>query len=179
MQIPDKLPQFKEQKALIVVSAKESGVLYIAENGEVTKLTDIEEHPPTRSDNEGFFFRSGDGLGYGSGAPLERDDEYNLTQYVNAITKELNEVIKTEAPDVIYVFEPEHFKGYLDEKIDNPQHIPIEHVAYGNYTNHDPLTLIEAIDTHGMPSHDPSDPESVAGEENAEEKRKILETGRE
>lgn len=179
MQIPQTLPQFNEQTALIVVSAKEEGALFRAQNGEVTEVADIEEHRPTRSDNEGFFFRSGAGETYGSGAPRERDDEYNLTKYVNAITSELNEVIKAEAPDVIYVFEPEHYKGYLQEKIENPTHIPIEHVAYGNYTNHQPLALIEAIAAHDDTEVNPSDPASVEGEEHAEEKRKILETGRE
>lgn len=165
----------KIHDGIVVVSAKEHGKIYKLEKGELSYLEHVEEHPPTYSDNEGFFVRSGEGARYGSGNPREEDDEQNLTRYINAITSELSDVIKEVQPQHIYLVEPEHLSGLITEHLKRPDSVQIETVAHGNFVNHSLVEIAALLEEFKNESLDPSDPASVAGEENAEEKRKILE----
>lgn len=174
MQIPHDLPQFEKTRALIVVSAKEEGVLYFAHQGALERIEHVAEHPPTHSDREGFFFRTGHGKGFGSGAPLEEDDYHNLKQFIASIASEINAALKEYAPDQIYIFEPEHFKGYLQDELANPTHVPVHHVRFGNYVHEEPLQVVRYIAAYENDALDPGDPRSVEGEKDAAEKRKIL-----
>lgn len=162
---------------LVVISAKEYGKLYSLKEGKLTCLDEVEEHPDTYSDNEGFFVRSGNGQRYGSGSPHEEHDEQNLLRYFKAISTELSETIKEIQPEKIYIFEPEHLKGKLVEKLENPDHIPVVTVAYGNFVDSTIEEVLSHLDKLGHNELDPTDPASVAGEENSVEKRKILEVG--
>lgn len=178
MQIPQRLPQFSDERALIIVSAKEQGVLYKATEGMIEQVVKVQEHPEAPSDREGFFFRSGFGSHYGSGGPDAQDDSENIKDFVKAISDELNEAIREVEPTVVYIFQPAHLKGYLEPVIKNPKHVPIEVVKFGNYVHETPLQIVEHIAAYNDASIDPADPASVADEPNAEEKRKILQKGR-
>ena len=176
MKIPHKYPQFTEMHALIIVSAKEQGVLYTVNNGIIEKLVKVEEHGETPSDNEGFFFRSGYGKHFGSGNPEEKHDEESLRVFVKSIVSEINSAIDDLKPDVIYLFQPAHFKGYLREQIKNNTS-PVHLVKFGNFVHQTPLEIVIHIANYLDESVDPTDPSSVEGEENADEKRKLLEKG--
>ena len=178
MQIPKQLPQFVGETALIIVSAKEQGVLYKATDGVIEQVVKVEEHPEAPSDREGFFFRSGFGRQLGSGGPDAQDDTETIRGFVRSIAEELNEAIKEVRPSVIYFFQPQHLKGYLEDEVKNPQHIPTHIVQFGNFVHESPLDILKHVMAYHDDSIDPSDPASVKDEPNAEEKRKILEKGR-
>ncbi len=178
MQIPNTLPQFAGHKVLLVVSAKEQGILYTATEGTVEQVVKVTDHPEARSDNEGFFFRSGYGRHYGSGAPVEEDKEEQLQSFVKSISEELNEVILAEKPDAIYMFQPEHLKGYFTDSIKHANNIPIHLVKLGNFVNATPLELIEFVRQYHDDTKDPGNPDSVENGPGAEEKRKILSVGK-
>ena len=161
--------------SLVVVTAKEHGKLYEIKDGRLRIVEYVAEHPPTYSDNEGFFVRAGGGDFYGSGTPMEENDDHNLKRYITAMAQELSEVLKRGSYERVLVFEPEHLKGKVVEHINNPTHIPVAVVAYGNFVEQPFDVLVERLNNYGEQTVDPADPDSVAGEENAEEKRKILE----
>jgi len=165
------------QNSVVVVSAKEHGKVFTIKNSELTIVEYIAEHPPGYSDDEGFFVRSGDGMQMGSGYAKEVDDERNIERYIKAISAELSAVIKEQKPEQVLVFEPEHLKGMIAEHLINPTHINVAVVRYGNFVESGFDQLVEMLEAYKTESVDPSDPDSVAGEENAEEKRKILEVG--
>lgn len=177
MKIPKQLPQFGNEKAFIVVSAKEKGLVYVAHNGEIELIAEVEEHPETYSDKEGFFLQSGPGSVFGSGAPLEINEAHNIKQFVRAIADELNTLIATQDPSVMYLFYPEHLKGYLEKVLKNPKHIPAKVIAYGNFLHLEPLSFLRQIQAVSDSKPDPSDPASVPDGPHASEKRKILEIG--
>ncbi|MFT5360192.1 MAG: hypothetical protein ACJART_001926 [Maribacter sp.] len=171
------MSNIKKTDGLVVVSAKEHGKLFSLKDGTLTNLEHVEKHPLPYSDNEGFFTRSGKGERYGSGSPREEDVEQNLLRYFKAISEELSEAVKKTKPEKIYIFEPEHLKGKIEERLLNPTNIPVEIIAYGNYVDNDIATIASMLNNMGPNNIDPANPASVAGEENAEEKRKILEVG--
>ncbi len=177
MQIPNTLPQFAGHKVLLVVTAKEEGVLYRASDGKVEQVVKVEEHPEAPSDREGFFFRSGYGRNYGSGGPDAGSKDEQLRAFVKAVADELNEAIATEKPNIIYFFQPEYLKGYLESGIKNTNNTETHLVKLGNFLHASPLELIEFIRQYHDDTTDPRDPTSVADGPDAEEKRRILSIG--
>lgn len=169
---------FENVHALVVVSAKEHGKVYTLQNGELTIATYTAEHPPTHSDDEGFFMRQGAGEFYGAGYAKETDDKINLDRYIKAIAGELSDLVSEHQPEVILVLEPEHLKGQIENNLINPKHVPVLVVTYGNYVEKEPQEIADLVRSACSSTTDPADPASVAGEENAEEKRKILEVGK-
>lgn len=178
MQIPEKLPQFTGERALIVISAKEQGVLYKAADGTIEQVRKVEEHLEARSDREGFFFHSGFGRNYGSGGPDLQEDAETIKEFVQSITEKLHEVMKEIQPTVLYFFQPQHLRSHVQEALKNPSHIPTHEVRLGNYVHETPLQIIEHIAAYHDDSLDPGDPASITDEPNAEKKRKILQKGR-
>jgi hypothetical protein len=178
MKIPKQLPQFNNEKAFIVVSAKEKGIVYVAHNGTLELIAEVEEHPETYSDKEGFFLQSGPNSVYGSGAPLEVNEEHNIKRFVHAIANELNTLISAQNPHVVYLFYPEYLKGYIEKIIKNPKRTPTCVIAYGNFLHLKPLSFLRHIQAVSDIKPDPADPASVPNGPNAEEKRKILEIGK-
>jgi len=166
------------ENSLVVVSAKEHGKIYQIRDGEMKGLEYVEEHPPEYSDNEGFFMRSAGGMQLGSGAPLEVDDQRNIERYVKAITTELSDAIKSFNPEKVFLFEPEHLKGLIAEHVVKTNKLELTVVKYGNYVEKKAEEILQMLeDSVAETELDPADPASVEGEANAEEKRKILETG--
>jgi hypothetical protein len=163
------------QNGLLVISGKERGRLFVIHEGHIREFDQVIEHPPGYSDNEGFFIRSGDGERYGSGNPRETDDKANLDRYLRALNSELKAVIDELKPAALFIIEPVHLKDKITEHKTNFGNIPIFTVAYGNYVDSPKEEILHLINDYQKDSHDPTDPDSVAGEENAAEKRKILE----
>ena len=161
------------QNGLLIISGKEHGRLFIIKNGVVKEFDHVEEHPPRFSDNEGFFIRAGNGERYGSGNPRETDDKRNLDRYKNALEKELDVVIKEVEPAALFITEPEHLKGMLEETVQKFTDLKVNVVAYGNYVKSTDEELQKLLEGFQNTSADPADPASVAGEENAEEKENI------
>lgn len=172
------LNTLETKKCLVVVSAKEQGIIYVSTAGRLHELEHIDKHPLSYSDNEGFFFRSGNGRRLGSGAPLEVDKQHNIKRYIKAISEELNSVIASHKPEVIFLFEPEHLKGLVAEHLVNPTHIPVRTLDYGNFVHESPHEIqdrvMAALSANIL---DPADPASVDDGPNADEKRKILKVG--
>lgn len=165
------------QNGLLVISGKEHGRLFVIQNGIVEEFDHLEEHPPEYSDNEGFFIRSGDGERYGSGNPREVDDKRNLDRYLNALESEIRAVIKVVQPEALFITEPQHLKGKIEQTVSRYTNTPIHTVALGNYVESNSEKLQSLLEGFNTDNTDPANPASVSGEENAEEKRKILETG--
>jgi len=164
--------------ALVIITAKERGLVYRLRNGELALVSMVEEHPPSYSDNEGFFFRNAAGIELGSGNVREKDGYYDRRRYLGSLSSEVKPLIEEETPDALFIIEPEHFKGEVEEHLSHPNNLPVRTIKYGNHVGaapHDVMHLLEGVLNE---AHDPTDPASVAGEANAEEKRKILETGK-
>lgn len=178
MKIPQKLPQFNNTHALIVVMSKDHGILYHAHDSEIDRIAALNNPPARYSNRKGFFMRKGGGVNLGSGGPYSGKSEENRQRFINNLVEELRDVIKEYAITKVYLFEPQYLKGQLAELLTEQESAHVVLVDFGNFVNEKPLELLERIDAHENPVGDPSDPSSVAGEENAEGKRKILEVGK-
>ncbi len=141
MIIPDKLTHLINQDAVIAVTSKEHGLLFRLKDGEVTPIEHLEHSEPTYSDNEGFFFKGG----ISGGAPDDNADEAYKQQLDKMIATELSTIMHKESPHVLYVFEPEHFKGRITKLLDHHVDATIHTVKYGNYVQESLGTILEHI----------------------------------
>lgn len=143
MKLPQDAPQFLQTEALVVVAAKEEGIIYRIFAGEMQPVDIFEQHLLPLSDDEGFFFG---GVKGGGGAPKERNDEEEYHHILcRRIANELDQLIKTEAARVLYVFEPEHLKGRIEQELQKHKNLAIHTVRYGNYVQETPRQLIDYI----------------------------------
>lgn len=148
MIIPDTFAHLAETDALVIVSSKEHGVIYQIKDGEINSIDHLEHREPRRSDDEGFFF-SGAGVGKNvGGAPKESDAGVYKKALDKMIATELDELIKKESPHLLYVFEPEQFKGRITAHLHTHPHLTVHTVRYGNFVKAQPKQLLEYIDTY-------------------------------
>lgn len=164
-----------DDHVLLVVSAKEEGKIYELMSGKLHHRQHVVKHPPTRSDNEGFSTRTSNGMKMGSGSVREDDDEHNLQQYLSAMAVAVREQIEATKPRAVIFFEPEHLKEKLAPHITLAQPMPMSSVLFGNFVHESPNELHTRLAKLYTDDHDPASPDSVTGEENAAEKRSILE----
>lgn len=142
MQLPQNAPQFLRTEALVIVAAREEGVIYRIKDGIMQQVDVVEQHLLPLSDDEGFFFG-----GAGGGAPKDRDNEeaeYNK-RLRRKIAHELDQLIKKENARVLYIFEPEHLKGRIAAELQEHKRLSVHTVAYGNYMHETPRKLIDHI----------------------------------
>ena len=143
MQLPPDAPQFLNKEALIIVAAREEGIIYRITDGVVEQVDLIEHHLLPLSDDEGFFFGGVAGSG---GAPKERDDEDEYAKTLRKkIANELDQLVKKENATVLYIFEPEHLKGRIEEHLQAHPDLAVHNVRYGNYVQESPRQLIDYI----------------------------------
>ena len=165
----------KVHNSLVVVSAKEQAKIYEIAEGQMQPVAYVSEHPPEYSDDEGYFARTGNGQFYGSGSVKEEDTERNLERFTSSLTEKVDEINQDKKYNKILLLVPEHLKNIVGDALKSMSEFDVEIVGFGNYVEHNEVELLSLLEEHGHTKLDPSDPASVAGEENAEEKRKILE----
>lgn len=150
MKLPQDAPQFLQTSAYIIVAARESGIIYHINNGEIQQVDLLEKHLLPLSDDEGFFFG---GIGASGGSPKDRNDEEEYAkQLQKQIANELDQLIKKTDARVLYIFEPEHLKGRIEAQLQQHNNLSVHTVRYGNYVHEAPHALIgyitEYIDEH-------------------------------
>lgn len=144
MQLPQTAPQFLQTEALVIVAAREEGIIYRIKEGEMQQIDVVEKRLEPLSDDEGFFFG---GVGGSGGAPKDRDNEEE--EYAKRLQKniahELDQLVKQEQAKVLYVFEPEYLKGRIEGQLQEHDDLKIHTVQYGNFTNDTPRELVDRI----------------------------------
>ena len=141
MQIKQELPQFKNQATLIITTGKQHAIIYLAKNGEIDKLNEIQIETPTYSDREGHFERRSKNLNIGSGSVYEDDTKEKIVK--DFIKKIEEEIKKFKDIKQLYCFCPDYMKNYLKEVID--KNIDKSKIFTGNHTDKHPFKLLETI----------------------------------
>ena len=109
--IPQELYQFTDERALVIVAAKQEGRIMRAGNGELTMIEEFRIDTPHFSDNEAL--------------PQERGEQSNELQekihheYFDHFKTKLHELAPYFKPTHAYLFAPKHVADEL-EKIMHP-----------------------------------------------------------
>ena len=149
MQIPNQFPQFKDKKVLLAVFGNQSGIFYVAQNGILDKIKEIEVENPKYSEKEGFF-ASGPGGTTVVGSLKEIPKQEIQHSFMRQASQFINDFNKKEIIDEIYLYcAPEIIKEFKEELPNEIQNI-IKKETRGTYLRSTPIELLELISTNNQ-----------------------------
>ncbi len=147
MRIEKNLPQFKNQRSLIVVSGRQEAILYLVENGKIWEKQKIQVEDPGYTDKEGFFKTSTKLEGtMKAGSIYKENISYHLTkEFLNKFQEEVKNILVKSKEKGIYLFCPDYMKKEVLKKIPKNFKGMVYMTKLGNYTNSHPFDLLESI----------------------------------
>ncbi len=145
MQISNKLPQFDDEKALLIVTGKQEASFYVAHQGQLEKLDEFYIPPITYSDNEGHSQKHKLGILMGSGFVRENKKRTLRYKFLGQVEEHLSRIAKKQEVDRLYLFCPSYVllsvKGVVPYPLKEKR---IESIA-GDYHHQHPFKLLEKI----------------------------------
>jgi hypothetical protein len=145
MRIQKQLPQFTRERALLLVVAEQFGVLYVAENGELERMSAIEEREPKYADKEGFFMRGGRGDIFSAGSVRERAREDARNNFLKKFSAEVKKAVYIYDPTVVFVFCPRYTKSAIEDLLPDLIRKRVRSFFFGNYTGMHPFSFLTMI----------------------------------
>ncbi len=144
MKIQMQLPQFNHEPALLIVTAKQHGVFYIAHEGVLDKASVLEEPTKKYSDREGFF--SSFGTGYtASGSVYEENKQEVIRKFSKMAAAEAERLVRERGVGAIYLFVPDYVSGEFNRDLPGSLKGLIRETFTGNYVDEHPFKLLEKI----------------------------------
>jgi hypothetical protein len=148
MKVSKELPQFKEKKALFIVSGEKEARFFIVYNGEIKEVDSI-KIIPQYPDKEGHFERRGRGQFFGSGHVYEAKKEELRKEFSKKIEKAVKKISIKEKPDEIYLFSSEHMTNIIKRSLHPSIKKILKESFKGNYNDQHPFKLLEKIKEKG------------------------------
>lgn len=146
MKITKKLHQFKDEKALIIITGAREADFHIASDGEIDKVDSFKLDKIHFSDNEGFFGRSGNGGKVASsGSVREPMKEEYRKEFLKELKSHIKELQSKNKITSVYLFTPDYLINISKESMTKEMQKKIKFTAKGNYYHEHPFKLIEKI----------------------------------
>jgi hypothetical protein len=145
MIIPNQLPQFKGETALLVVSGAKQAKIYRASDSVLEVLDECKVETPKYSDKEGFFASTSRDGSTSAGSILNDVEKEAERSFMNELAVHLKSAGKVFSNSVVYVFAPSHVKNMVMRKIPAALKNNVRFVMSGNYAKMAPLTVLEKI----------------------------------
>lgn len=147
MYIEEKLPQFPNQKSLILVSGRQEAILYLANNGQIWEKERIKVEDPGYSDKEGFFKSSNRTGGVMKAGSIykEKITQQLTREYLNQVEENVKNILSKEELQSIYLFCPDYMKKEVLKKIPKSSRGLIFLTKQGNYIDSHPFDLLKSI----------------------------------
>lgn len=147
MKISQNLPQFISTKTLLIVLERKNGVFYIAHDGKLVKVGQVEVELASYSDREGFFVSASGGKVYGSGMSYKDNKEYVKVKFIKKLHDKLETIVQKHDIECLYIFAPKDTVPYvLGGIVGNIiKDAMIRNVFLGNMSNKHPIKLVEMI----------------------------------
>jgi hypothetical protein len=145
MKISKNFPQFKNEKALIVVVGKQEGKFYFANEGIIENLDSFKFEKPKYSDREGHFTERGERGVYKRGAVYEPKKERIITELVNRLGENVKKLLAKNEADIIYLTCPDYLKKRVKDSFPDSAKKKTEIILTGNYCDFHPFDLLEKM----------------------------------
>jgi len=145
MKISSELPQFEDQKSLLIVASRQDARFFIAHDGEIVKKGEIHIRTPRFSDESGKYAKRG-GRGRFSGitqarASLKKNAEEEL---LNELVEKAG-IIFDDDIEKIYLFASPYVVNDIPKKMNKDMKNAIVKSIKGNYTKEHPFELLRMI----------------------------------
>jgi hypothetical protein len=147
MQIKSGLNQFNQGEVLLAVAGDRTAKFYIAGDGEIDEVAEVEELVPEYSDNEGFFGgKKGGSKGRMGNPNHEVSKEYLFNQFSKKFEEKVAEAEAGKTGLPIYLFAPSFIHNLLAKSLPQAMAKRIKLNIAGNFVNAKPFELIELIE---------------------------------
>jgi hypothetical protein len=131
MKIPKEFPQFKDEKALIVVAGKQEALIYQAKDGVLERIDEIKVETPHYSDHEGEFRRRGKAGIQQSGASRELRDRDIIRDFIHEMQRHIKGIPVDFSK--LYIMVPETLKRIIPNALPTAWKQKVRRVITGNY----------------------------------------------
>jgi len=144
MKISQKLHQFTDEKALIIITGAQEADFHIASDSEIDKIDSFKLEKIHFSDSEGFFGRSGGGGETGvSGSIKEPPKEEYRQKFLKELTAHLKDIEGKQEITGVYLFTPDYLINMVKDTMSKELQGKIKFTAKGNYYHEHPFELIK------------------------------------
>ena len=144
MKITQKLPQFKDKKALIIVTGRHTAEFYIAGNGKIIRKLGFRIDNPKYRDNEGFFTRTSQERTLGSGSIREINKPQLIKDFLKKVKIKTKSLALKEKPDQFIIFTPSYLSADVKKTLENLTNAKMKMIN-GNYHKEHPFNLLKKI----------------------------------
>jgi hypothetical protein len=143
MKIRDSLPQFNENKALIVVTGQEHATFYFAFDGEIDVVEKTEGSGGTKEERvDKLDTRT-------SGSNISGSDEEKIRTEVRSFLKKFKttvpKILKSTSADSLYLFSPAYMGNEIVAHLPKQKGFRLCGHFDGNYSDKHPFDLLEMI----------------------------------
>jgi dsDNA-binding SOS-regulon protein len=150
MKIKDSLPQFNENRALVVVTGQEHAIFYLASQGEINVIdkTKKKEERSERADK--LDTRTSGSVVSGSDEEKTRAEvRLFLKDFANMVPK----ILKKTKADSLYLFSPAYMGNEILTHLPKQNRLHLHGHFDGNYSHKHPFDLLEMIQKSAHGSH--------------------------
>lgn len=144
MQIENRLPQFKNEKGLIIVAGEKAAKFYYASNGNIDEL-DLVKTPFVRyTDREGLQ-KKGSGANQITGSMYEQHSFYEHKNFLHALRNEVIFVHERNKFNSIYLFSPIQILEDVLRSVPKEFSSMVQLKIAGNFVDEHPFDLLLQI----------------------------------
>lgn len=146
MQISQKLPQFEDKKALLVVTGKQEASFYLANDSRLKKVGEFHIPKITYSDKEGHMQKHKFGKLIGSGFAREPKKQVLRNKFLNQLEDSLKQLSKRNTDiDEVYLYCPGYIMMSAKNTVPSSLKDKVVSTYRGEYQTQHPFKLLEMI----------------------------------
>jgi len=145
MIIEKNLPQFNQEKAILIVAGDQTAKIFFAYKSELKELEQIVIPTQSYSDREGSFGRKIKGDAIGPGAVYEKSKNEVQNKFTKQLAGLIDELYKKIKFDSVYLFSPDYMNkeiySVFSKKISSLVKIKLK----GNFVDRHPFILLRML----------------------------------
>lgn len=146
MQISSKLPQFNNERALIIVAGIYDAIFYLINQGEINRISEFTFDKVKYENEKDTYLKTGGTVSVRGGISYENDYQKIAGQeFVKNFKETIDKFFKDEEIDSVYVFAPDKNINRIPELLSENLKAKIKLKKEGNYLKKHPFEIIEIV----------------------------------
>jgi hypothetical protein len=145
MLVPDGLPEFFDERALLIATGKQDAKFYLVHDGILKSVDSFIVKTPKYSDREGHFKTRMRDKVIRSGAVYENRKGKVITDFTKDLTRRFAKIVKKHHPEKLYIYSPLQMHLYIREALPKAWREKITMEIAGNHYKTHPLILLKKI----------------------------------
>ena len=144
MEIKNELPQFEDEKSLIIVAWWHKGKFYIANNKNIDLCDMYEMKKPEYTDINEWNYVKTSGSYFRSWSVNESNKQNDQKIFLNALSEKTDSIFEKEKFKHLYLFAPKYMLNWIETALIKFQQ-NIKMKIYWNLVNQHPFKILEKI----------------------------------